>query len=79
MAARVTAAVQRGLQIIIVTDVAGCAGHVGVAIGQRKPSRAVIETCRCPTDRVMAHRTVRRRKLRTCRRVHGIVRLLPSR
>jgi hypothetical protein len=78
MAARVTAAVQRGLQIIIVIDVARCAGHVGVAIGQRKPSRAVIETCCRPTDCVMAYRTIRRRKLRSRRRVNRIIRLLPS-
>jgi hypothetical protein len=59
--------------------VAGSAVHFGVAIGQRKPGRAVIEACRRPTYCVMAYRTIRRRKLRSRRRVQGIIRLLPSR
>jgi hypothetical protein len=68
-----------GFERVIVAHVAGSAGHVGMPIGQRKPGRAVIETCRRPTYCVMAYRTIRRRKLRSRRRVHRIIRLLPSR
>ena len=78
MAARVPAIVRHDRQSIVVVDVAGCAGHAGMGIGQRKPGRAVIENCRRPTYCVMAHRTIRQAKLRTCRRVHGIFRLLPG-
>jgi hypothetical protein len=46
---------------------------------QGKPRRAVIESCRRPTHCGMADRTVRRRELRTRRRVHWIIGLLPGR
>jgi hypothetical protein len=79
MASRVPAIGRGDRQSIVVVDVARSAGHVGMAIGQRKPGRAVVKSCRRPTHRRMAQRTVRCRKRRTRRGVHRIVRLLPGR
>jgi hypothetical protein len=79
MAARVPAVVRSGRQSVVVIDVAGNAGHIGMTIGEWKSGRAVIERCRRPTYCVVAHRTVRCHKLRTCRAVHRIIRLVPGR
>jgi len=71
-----------GTQRVVVVHMARRAGgrrRGNVQPSQGKPGRAVIESCRGPTYRAMAYRTVRRRKLCTRRRVHGIIRLLPSR
>jgi hypothetical protein len=46
---------------------------------QRKPRSAMVESCCVPAHRRMAHRTVRYAKLRTRRRVHRVICLLPSR
>jgi hypothetical protein len=43
MATRVAATVQRGRQVIIVIDVAGGAGHRGMAIRQREVCYGMIE------------------------------------
>ena len=43
VASRVSAIVQRGRQIVIVVDMAEGASHVGMALGQRESSRAVVE------------------------------------
>jgi hypothetical protein len=67
---------------VVVVDVTGGAGRRGwghVRSGQGKPGRAVVKSCRRPTNCCMADRTVRWRKLRTRRGVHRIVRLLPGR
>ena len=82
MAARVPAIGRRDRQSIVVVHVAGnarCPRWGNVHPCQGKAGRAVIEGCRRPAYCVMAHRTVRRRKLRTRRRVDGIIRLLPGR
>src|ERR1700730_12714665 len=79
MAARGPATVQWGRQRIVVVDVTRSAGHAGMAIGEWEPCGAVIETCRSPTYCCVAYRAVSYRKLRTRRRVHRIIRLLPGR
>jgi hypothetical protein len=57
------AASRRGnLQIVIVVDVARGAGHVGVAIGQQKPRRAVIECSAQPTVKFVAALAIAGRK-----------------
>jgi len=43
VASRVPAIVQRGRQIVIVVDMAEGTSHVGMALGQRESSRAVVE------------------------------------
>ena len=55
------------------------AGHVGVPVGQQEARGAVIEDRRGPGNGVVASRAVGHAKSRARRRVHGIVRLLPSR
>ena len=79
MASRIPAIVRRSRQSIVVIGVAGSARHGGMPIGQRKPGGAVVEYRRRPTYCAMAYRAVRCRKLRTRRRVHRIIRLLPGR
>ena len=72
----------RGFEKVVVVQMAAGAGRRcrrHMRSGQSKARRVVIETCRRPTYCVMAHRTIRRGKLRTRRRVHRIIRLLPSR
>ena len=79
MASGVAAVRRRNRQIVIVVDMAGGTGHIGVAIRQQEARRAVIEDRRGPGNRVMASRAVADRKSRARRRVHRIVRPLPSR
>lgn len=79
MASGVAAVRRRNRQIVIVVDMAGGTGHIGVAIRQQEARRAVIEDRRGPGNRVMAARAVAYGKGRTGRRVHRIVRPLPSR
>jgi hypothetical protein len=72
----------RGFEKVVVAHMAGGAGRRcrrHMRSGQSKPSLAVIETYGCPTHCIVAHRTVRCRKLRTRRRVHRIIRLVPGR
>ena len=71
-----------GLEQIVVVQMAGGAGRRrrrNVHPRQGKPRRAVIEGCCGPTHRRMADRTIRRGELRTRRRVHRIIRLVPGR
>jgi len=63
MAARVPAVVRRGRQVVIVVDVAGGTGHIGMAIRQQEPGRAVIELRAQPTIKGVA-RFAGTRKLR---------------
>ena len=69
-------------QRVVVVHMAGKAGRRGrgnVHPRQGKSSSAMVESCRVPGHRRMAHRTVRYAKLRTRRRVHGVICLLPGR
>ena len=77
VAAGVTAIGRRDRQVVVVVDVARNAGHVGMAIGEQKTGRAVVKSCRRPTDRGMARGAVRKCKSGSGRRVYRIVRLLP--
>jgi len=79
MAAGVAAVGGSNLQIVIIVDVAGRTGNVGVAIGEKESGRAVIKDGGGPANGVMAGGAVGRRKRRSCRWVHRIVRSLPSR
>ena len=54
VAARSTASRGRDLQIVIVIDVARAAGNVGMAIGQQKTGRAVVEVDVGPRGGVVA-------------------------
>ncbi len=54
MAPGISAIGWRDLQIVIVVDVAGRAGNVGVAVGERKTGCGVIERCIVPTQRGVA-------------------------
>lgn len=77
MALRISATRWRDRQIVIVIDVAGRAGHVGVPGGERESRRAVIECCSCPTYGRVARRAIRRRECSARRRMHGARRCLP--
>jgi hypothetical protein len=50
VARRVPAIGRSDCQIVIIVDVAGGAGHIGVTIGQREPCGAVVKYRRTPTD-----------------------------
>jgi len=78
MALRVSAIGRRDRQSVIVVDVAGSAGHVGMAIGQQESGGAVIEDRRCPAHGVVARRALRHGKCRSSGRMHGIIRGLPG-
>jgi len=54
MALRVSAIGRGNLQVVVVIDVAGSAGNVGVAVRQQKPGRAVIECRAQPAVKFMA-------------------------
>ena len=43
MASGIAAVGRRDLEVVVVADVAGNAGHVRVTVGQRKSGRVVIE------------------------------------
>ena len=76
-----TIAVRR-TECVVVVHMAGGTGRRRrrhMRSGQSEPGSAVVKSCRCPTHRRMAHRTIRCRKLRARRGVHRIVRLLPGR
>jgi len=59
VALRIPAIGRRDLQIVVVVDVAGCASHVGMAVGQRKSRGIVIEFRTQPTVKRMAGFTSR--------------------
>jgi len=79
MASGVAAVVRRYRQSVVVVDMARSAGHVGVPVGQQEARGAVIEDRRGPGNGVVASRAVGHAKSRARRRVHWIIRLLPSR
>ena len=79
MAAGGSASVGGGRQSVVVVDVAGNAGHVGMAIGEHEPGRAVVERRCIPTDGRMASGTVGERKSSTSGWMYRIVGLLPGR
>ena len=54
MALGIATVCRRNLQIVVVIDVAGSAGHVGVACREREPRRAVVEFRSQPTIRRVA-------------------------
>jgi hypothetical protein len=60
MTAGITAIVGRDRQCVIVVYVAGSTGNVGVPLCQHETSRAVVECCGVPTDRVVAVHAVGR-------------------
>ena len=77
VAAGVAAIRRSNLQIVIVVEVAGSAGNVGVSVGKKKAGRAVIEDRRVPTDGVMARGAIGSGKGRASGRMRRIVGLLP--
>ena len=77
VATGVAAIVRPNLQVVIIVDVAGSTGHVGVAVGQQESSRAVIKFCAQPVIEIVAALAVARGKGRPCGRVRRIRRLLP--
>ena len=79
MASGVAAVRRRNRQSVVVVDMARSAGHVGVPVGQQEARGAVIEDRRGPGNGVVASRAVGHAKSRARRRVHWIIRLLPSR
>jgi hypothetical protein len=79
MALRISAIGRGDRQSIVVIDVAECASHIRMAIGEQESSGAVVERRRRPTYRIVASRTIRRCKRRAGGKVHGIVGLLPGR
>ena len=79
MASGVAAVRRRSRQSVVVVDMARSAGHVGVPVGQQEARGAVIKGRRGPGNSVVASRAVGHAKSRASRRVHRIVRLLPSR
>ena len=78
VAARIAAGVRGDLQIVVIVDVAGSAGNVGVAVRQQEPGGAVVERDICPGRRVVAGGTERGRKGRSSLRVRRIICLLPG-
>jgi hypothetical protein len=54
VALRISAVRRRNRQIVVVVDVAGSAGDIGVPIRQRKPRGVMIELCAQPTVERMA-------------------------
>jgi hypothetical protein len=78
VAARNTAIRGGNGEVVIIADVAGGAGNVGVALGQKKAGDAVVEGGGGPADSVVAIGAVGHGKRGTGRRVHGIIGLLPG-
>ncbi len=66
------------LQIVIVVQMTGSAGNVGVSVGQQEAGSAVIEDRRVPADGVMAGGAVGSGEGRTRRRMRRIIGLLPG-
>jgi len=79
VAAGISAIRRRNLEVVVVVDVAGRAGNIGVPICQQKSSRCVIEVRRVPAFGRMAVGAIRQSKCRACRGMRWIVRLLPGR
>jgi len=79
MALRISAIGGSNRQIVIVINMAGCAGHVGVSRGEQETRGAVIECRRGPADCRMAGRAIRHCECGSCGRMRGIRCRLPSR
>jgi hypothetical protein len=77
VATGVAAIVRPNLQVVIIVDVAGSAGNVGMAVGQQESSRAVIKFRAQPVIKIVAALAVARGKGRPCSRVRRIICLLP--
>ena len=78
VATRITAVGGGDLQIVIVVDVALCAGHVGVTIRQRESGTRVVKGGGVPTRVVVAGATGSQWESLGGTRVRRIVRLLPG-
>ena len=79
MAGRVAAILRPDRQVVVVVDVARCAGHVGMSIGQQESCSGVVKGSRRPTHRVMARCAIREGEFRSRRWVYRVRRLLPGR
>jgi len=79
MALRVSAIRRRDRQVVIVVDVAGGAGNVGMPVREQESCRSVVEIRRIPALSGMTIRAVCQRKCRPGRRMHRIICLLPGR
>jgi len=77
MAAGVAAVGGSNLQIVIIVDVAGRTGNVGVAIGEKESGRAVIKDGGGPANGVVAGSTIRSGKRRASGGMRRIGGLLP--
>lgn len=69
MALRVTAIRRSNCQIVVIVNVAGGAGHIGMAVGEQEPRRTVIKSGVQPSVKRVA-RVTRGRKI--CGRVIGV-------
>ena len=78
MATGIAAVGGRDLEIVIVVDVAGRAGEIGVSLGQRKTREGVIEISGIPTLGGVAIRAIGRGKDRARRGVRGVIGPLPG-
>jgi|HubBroStandDraft_6_1064221.scaffolds.fasta_scaffold460555_1 hypothetical protein len=79
VALRVSAIGRGNRQTVVVVSVAEGASHICMSIGQKEPSRAVVERCRRPTHRIVASRAVCNHKGRAGGWVDRIRGLLPGR
>jgi hypothetical protein len=77
MALRVSAIGGGNLQIVVVVDVAGSAGHVGVSVRQQKSGRAVVECGAQPAVKFVAALAVAGGERRASAGVHWIGGVLP--
>ena len=77
MAPGVSAIGWSNLQVVIIVDMALCAGHIRVPVGQREACRAVIKRGAQPAVELVAALAIARRKCRSRRCVWGIRSVLP--
>ena len=78
VATRIAAIGRRDLQVVVIVDMAGGAGNVGVAIRQRKTSERVVEVRRIPAFGGVAVGAISRREDGAGCGVNRIVGLLPG-
>ena len=78
VASRGSAGVWSDLQIVIIVYMTRCAGHVGVAVGQRKTGARMIEVRRIPTRRGVAVCAITYSENRAGGRMWRIVGVLPG-
>ena len=79
MTLRISAIGRRNRQCVIVVDMAGGAGHVRMAVGQREAGGAMVKRRRGPAHRRVACSAIRSGKRRSRRGMHRIGGLLPGR